>query len=216
MPNPSNSSRLRDIPEALTFDDVLIVPRRSGVVPDQVDVGTRLTRRIRLNIPLVSAPMDTVTESRLAIALAQEGGIGIIHKNLTVEAQCREVNKVKRSESGVILDPVTLRPTDTIARAREVMTLQNISGVPITTGEGKLLGIITRRDLKFLETGNQSVADVMTRENLVTAPPQTNLDDAETILQKAKVEKLLLTDKRGHLTGLITMRDIERSREFPQ
>jgi len=151
----AGDSRLRSatfsaIPDALTFDDVLLVPRRSSVVPEQIDVSTILTREIRLNIPVVSAAMDTVTESRLAIALAQEGGIGIIHKNLSVEAQCREVHKVKRSESGVILDPTTLGPNEPVAKAKEVMSLQNISGVPIVEEGHRLVGIITRRDMKFL------------------------------------------------------------------
>ena len=216
MPTPSSDSHTGKVFEALTFDDVLLTPRRSSVVPDQVDVSTRLTHNIRLNIPLVSAPMDTVTESQLAIALAQEGGIGIIHKNLSIEQQCREVNKVKRSESGIIFDPVTLRPADPVERARDVMSLHNISGVPITDEDGTLRGIITRRDLKFLESAGLSTADVMTGENLVTAPPHTSLDEAERILLRAKVEKLLLRDDAGRLTGLITMRDIERSREFQQ
>ncbi len=205
----------RSIPEALTFDDVLLVPRRSAVVPETVDVGSVLTREIRLNIPLVSAAMDTVTESRLAIALAQEGGIGIIHKNLSIEAQCREVHKVKRSESGVILDPVTLGPDAPVARAQELMSLQNVSGVPVVEGESKLVGIITRRDMKFLERDDLKVRDVMTSRNLVTGPPSTTLEEAASILHRAKVEKLLLVDKNGKLTGLISMRDIERSRKFP-
>lgn len=205
-----------EIPEGLTFDDVLLVPQRSSFTPDAIDVGTQLTPRIRLNIPLMSAPMDTVTESQLAIALAEEGGIGIIHKNTTVEEQCREVNKVKRSESGVILDPVTLRPNDTVERARELMRLQNISGVPITDGDGFLKGIITRRDLKFLDSDDHVLGDVMTATNLVTGSPQTTLDEAERIVNKAKVEKLLLVDEEGRLTGLITMRDIERSRGYTQ
>jgi len=204
------------IPEAYTFDDVLLVPQRSSTVPDKIDVSTKLTPNIRLNIPVLSAPMDTVTDSALAIALAQEGGIGIIHKNLSIEDQCREVTKVKRSESGVIFDPVTLRTTASVEEARELMRIQNISGVPITDCSGVLLGIITRRDLKFLESKNASVGDVMTKTGLVTAPPHTNLDEAERILQKAKVEKLLLRDDSGKLTGLITMRDIERSRDFQQ
>jgi IMP dehydrogenase len=202
--------------EALTFDDVLLVPRRARIHPRDIDVATQLTRNIRINLPLVSAPMDTVTESSLAIALAQEGGIGIIHRNLSLEAQAREVRKVKRSESGVILDPVTLRPDDSVARAKDVMKLQNVSGIPITRDDGTLVGILTRRDLKFLESPEKRIADVMTRENLVKAPPQTTLDDADAILKQAKVEKLLLVDDRGKLAGLITMRDIERSREFPQ
>lgn len=216
MPPPLPKSRLADIPEALTFDDVLIVPGRARVTPDQTDVASVLTRKIRLNIPVVSAPMDTVTESQLAIALAQEGGMGVIHKNLSLERQCREVNKVKRSESGVILDPVTLRPGEPVERARELMTLQNVSGVPITDDRGMLRGIITRRDLKFLESTHLKVSEVMTSRNLVTAAPTTTLDEAERILNRAKVEKLLLVDGQGRLAGLITMRDIERSRGFQQ
>jgi IMP dehydrogenase len=203
------------IVDALTFDDVLLLPQRSSVLPDELDVGTQLTRKIRLNIPIVSAAMDTVTESRLAIALAQEGGIGIIHKNLSVEAQCREVHKVKRSESGVILDPVTLGPHDPVSKAKEVMSLQNISGVPIVENGHRLVGIITRRDMKFLERENLKIREVMTARNLVTGPPHTTLEEASEILNRAKVEKLLLVDKEGRLAGLITMRDIERSRRFP-
>jgi IMP dehydrogenase len=204
------------VSEAYTFDDVLLVPRRASVHPREIDVSTQLTRAIRINIPIVSAPMDTVTESSLAIALAQEGGIGIIHRNLSLEAQTREVRKVKRSESGVILDPVTLHPEDSVGRAKEIMQLHNVSGIPITHEDGRLAGILTRRDLKFLEADDRLVADVMTRDNLVTAPPHTTLDDADGILKQHKVEKLLLVDKAGKLAGLITMRDIERSREFPQ
>ncbi len=203
------------IGEAYAFDDVLLVPRRASIHPRDTDVGTQLTRNIRLNIPLLSAPMDTVTESTLAIALAQEGGIGVIHRNLSIEAQTREVHKVKRSESGVILDPVTLRPDDSVGRAREIMRLHNVSGIPVTKPDGTLVGILTRRDLKYLEQGEQRIADVMTKQ-LITAPPQTTLDEAESILLRAKVEKLLLVDNHGKLAGLITMRDVERSREFPQ
>jgi IMP dehydrogenase len=202
--------------EAYTFDDVLLIPARATKHPREIEVTTQLTREIRINIPLISAPMDTVTESNLAIALAQEGGIGIIHRNLPIEAQAREVNKVKRSESGVILDPVTLRPTDTVLRAKEVMRLHNVSGIPITLTDGKLVGIVTRRDLKFLESPDKRIEEVMTSKNLVEAPPNTMLDDAEALLKRAKVEKLLLVDGGGHLAGLITMRDIERSREYPQ
>jgi len=211
-PHSENPSPFRT---ALTFDDVLLVPRRSDVLPEQTDVRTLLTRRIHLNIPLVSAPMDTVTDSRLAIALAEEGGIGIIHKNLSVEEQCREVRKVKRSESGVILDPVTLGPEDSVSRAQEVMRLHNISGVPIVDADGRVVGIITRRDLKYLESRDRPVGQVMTRDKLITARPETTLDDAQRILMAAKVEKLLLVDADGRLAGLMTMRDIERSREFP-
>jgi len=201
--------------EAVTFDDVLLLPGYSEVVPREVDLRTKLTRNIQINIPLVSAPMDTVTESALAIALAQEGGIGIIHKNMSVEAQAREVYKVKRSESGVILDPITLRPDDSVARAQEVMTLHNISGVPITLPDGKLVGILTRRDLKFLESFDKRIEEVMTKDDLVTAPPNTTLEEAEAILNRAKVEKLLLVDGEGRLAGLITMRDIEKMRQYP-
>lgn len=203
------------IGDAFTFDDVLLVPDRASIHPREIDVGTQLTREIRINIPLLSAPMDTVTESSLAIALAQEGGLGVIHRNLSIEDQTREVRKVKRSESGIILDPVTLRPEDSIERAQTIMRLHNVSGIPITRSDGGLAGILTRRDLKFLDPGEKRIAEVMTRDGLVTAPPSTTLDEADKILTKAKVEKLLLVDERGRLAGLITMRDIERAREYP-
>ena len=209
----------RVVKDAVTFDDVLLVPNRSSTLPDAAELKTLLTRDIELNLPLVSAPMDTVTESRLAIALAQEGGIGIIHKNLSIEVQCREVRKVKRSESGVILDPVTLGPEAPVAGAQEVMRLHNISGVPIVEDDGQLVGIITRRDMKFLEGGEARerlrLRDVMTSENLITGPPDTSLREAAEILKRAKVEKLLLVDKDHRLAGLITMRDIERSQHYP-
>ncbi|MGA2266397.1 MAG: IMP dehydrogenase [Phycisphaerae bacterium] len=192
-----------------------MVPARSSVVPRDVDASTNLTRHIRLNIPLLSAPMDTVTESALAIALAQEGGIGIIHKNLTVEAQAREVEKVKRSENGIITDPVTLPPSASTAQAQKLMEDHNISGIPIVTEGGKLAGILTRRDMKFLH-GEEKVKNVMTKANLVTAPPNTSLDKAAEILYRAKVEKLLLVNKQGKLAGLITMRDIDKMRQFPR
>lgn len=203
--------------EGITFDDVLLLPARSNVVPKDADVRTRLTRNITINIPVLAAPMDTVCESSLAIALAQEGGFGVIHRNLSIEAQCREVEKVKRSENGVILDPVTVRPDEPVGRVAELMKLHNISGVPVTLADGKLVGIITRRDLRFLESQSRPVQEVMTRENLVTAPPQTTLDDADRILQSHKVEKLLLVEPGSarKLVGLITMRDIDKSRQFP-
>ncbi len=204
------------IGEGITFDDVLLIPRRSAVVPRAADVSARLTRNITLNIPLISAPMDTVTESRLAIALAEEGGVGFIHKNLSIEAQCREVHKVKRSESGIILDPITMCPNDSVAKAREVMRLHNISGVPLVDGDRRLLGVLTGRDLKFLDNDDQAIREVMTSENLVTASPQTTLDEARRILHDAKVKKLLLVDGDFRLAGMITMRDIERTRDFPQ
>lgn len=200
--------------EGITFDDVLLIPARSDFIPTEADTTSRLTRRIPLNIPIVSAAMDTVTESALAIALAQEGGIGIIHKNLTIEAQKREVIKVKRSENGIILDPVTLTPDITVAKAREVMQEQNVSGIPIVEGQ-KLVGILTRRDLKFLADDSVPIRQVMTQENLVTGPAETTLEEAQKILQKHKVEKLLLVNKEGRLVGLITMRDIERVQQFP-
>ena len=202
------------IHDAFTFDDVLLIPRRSSFMPDEIDVSTQLTRNINMNIPLVSAAMDTVTESRLAIALAQEGGIGIIHKNMSIEAQSREVHKVKRSESGVILDPVTLGSDEPVAAAKELMSLQNISGIPIVDKNHRLEGIITRRDMKFLEREDIKIRDMMKSKNLITGPPGTTLEDASEILKKAKVEKLLLVDKNNKLVGLITMRDIERSRQF--
>jgi len=200
--------------EGITFDDVLLVPARSDFVPSQADTRTRLTRNIPIQIPLVSAAMDTVTEAALAIALAQEGGIGVIHKNLSVQAQQREVAKVKRSENGVIQDPVTLSPDDTVSRAREVMQEQNVSGIPIVQGR-KLVGILTRRDLKFLEDDSVKIDTVMTKTNLVTGPAGTTLDQAHEILKNHKVEKLLLVNDRFELAGLITMRDIDRFQQTP-
>jgi IMP dehydrogenase len=198
---------------SLTFDDVLLVPRRSDVLPGQVDVRSRVSRRVGLNVPIVSAAMDTVTESGLAIALAQQGGIGVIHKNLSVEEQVREVYRVKRSVNGVIADPITLTPDAPIARARALMEEHRISGIPILEG-GKVVGILTSRDLKFVENG-ASVADLMTREALVTAPPDTDLKAARDILHRAKVEKLLLVDGQGRLKGLITIKDIDTLARFP-
>jgi IMP dehydrogenase len=200
----------------LTFDDVLLEPRFSEVVPADVDVSTRLTRRIRLNIPLISSPMDTVTEAEMAIALAQEGGLGIIHKNLSVDRQAEEVEKVKRSANGIIFNPATLPPEATLGRAREIMDQYNVSGLPITREDGRLVGIITRRDLRFLEAWDTPIADVMTRENLVTATGTVTLEEAEKILMAKKVEKLLLVDEDFRLTGLITIKDIDMMRRFPQ
>src|SRR5688500_7900903 len=222
--------------DGITFDDVLLIPSRSDFVPADADTRTRVTRNIELNIPLISAPMDTVTEAALAIALAQEGGIGIIHKNLSAENQAREVEKVKRSENGVIVDPITLPPTATIGTARRVMREYNVSGIPIVEGgevdpeyprrpsenagngsprSTRLVGIMTRRDLKFQEDDNRTVGEVMTRENLVTAPEETTLEEAGRILFRAKVEKLLLVDAGGRLAGLITMRDIDKMQQYP-
>jgi IMP dehydrogenase len=203
------------IGEGITFDDVLLVPARSQVNPAHVDLSTRLTRTISLNIPLVSAPMDTVTEASLAIALAQEGGIGIMHRNLPTEAQAREVEKVKRSENGIIVDPITLTPAESTATARALMAERSVSGFPIVDGAGKVVGILTRRDMKFLSQ-DRPIGEVMTREKLVTAPPNTSLDKAQQILNQAKVEKLLLVDGEGKLAGMITMRDIDKLRQSPR
>lgn len=209
--------------DGITFDDVLLLPHRSAVMPADADTTTRLTRGISINIPLVSAPMDTVTESALAIALAQEGGLGIIHKNIPVEVHAREVAKVKRSANGIIQDPITLGPDDTVARAKELMRAHNVSGFPVTEdgstnlrGKGKVLGIITRRDLKFVENTGVKVRDVMTATGLITAPAGTTLEQAEKILNENKVEKLLLIDPAGRLAGLITMKDIDRLSQFPR
>ena len=209
------------IQDGITFDDVLLVPAYSQTTPDSADTSTRLTRRISLNIPLISAPMDTVTESALAIALAQEGGLGIIHKNLSPAQQAREVQKVKRSENGVITDPVTLGPDDSIDRANVLMREQGVSGFPVTddgSGRGRLVGILTRRDMKFLDPdryGESRVGDVMTHENLITAAPGVDPESAESILNRARVEKLLIVDAEGRLAGLITMRDLENVRKHP-
>ncbi|MCS6867057.1 MAG: IMP dehydrogenase [Gemmataceae bacterium] len=200
--------------QGITFDDVLLEPAYSDVVPRDTDVRTLLTRNVRINIPIVSSPMDTVTESELAIALAQEGGIGIIHKNLSIAAQTREVDKVKRSENGIITDPLTLPPDDTVGHARQLMDEHHISGVPITVN-GVLKGILTRRDLKFLDNNEQKLEEVMTKRNLVTAPENTTLEEAEKILTKNKVEKLLLVDDEFRLKGLITIKDIDKIQKFP-
>src|SRR5262245_56487552 len=202
------------IREGLTFDDVLLVPGASDVLPSQVDVGTRLTPEIELQIPLVSAAMDTVTEHEAAICLAQNGGIGIVHKNLPVETQAAEVDKVKRSESGMIVDPITMRPEQRIYEALEVMARYRISGVPVTR-DGKAVGILTNRDLRFVRDTRQEISRVMTRDNLVTVPPGTTMDRAKELLHQHRIEKLLVVDAEGFLTGLITIKDIEKSERFP-
>ena len=201
--------------QGITFDDVLLEPGYSDVVPRDVDVRTQLTRGIGLNLPILSSPMDTVTESDLAIALAQEGGIGIMHKNMPIDRQTREVEKVKRSENGIITDPITLPPDETVGTAKRIMEQQNISGVPITI-DGQLKGILTRRDLRFLTDNNQRLAEVMTKENLVTAPENTTLEAAGRILTQNKVEKLLLIDEKHRLRGLITIKDIDKLTSFPK
>jgi IMP dehydrogenase len=203
---------------ALTFDDILLVPQHSTVLPYQVDVSTQLTRRIRLNVPLVSAAMDTVTESRLAIAMAQHGGIGVIHKNLSIEEQASEVDRVKRSESGMIVDPITLSPNHRIYEALELMKKYRISGVPITddgSKEGRLVGILTNRDLRFETNISRPIADIMTHENLITVPVGTTLDAAREILHQHKVEKLLVVDRDFRLKGLITVKDIQKAVKYP-
>jgi IMP dehydrogenase len=210
-----SASDRRIVAEAITFDDVLLLPAKSDFVPSQADTSTQLTNNITINIPIVSAAMDTVTESALAIALAQEGGIGIIHKNLSIEAQKREVAKVKRSENGVILDPITLSPNQPVRKAQELMNEQNVSGIPIVKGK-KLVGILTRRDLKFLKDYNVEISTIMTKNNLVTGPAGTTLEQAKEILQRHKVEKLLLVNSHGELVGLITMRDIDRVQQYPR
>jgi IMP dehydrogenase len=199
----------------LTFDDVLLVPAASDVVPNEVSTRTRITRDITLNIPIMSAAMDTVTEARLAIGLAREGGLGVIHRNLSIEDQVAEVDKVKRSESGMIVEPVTLPPDAPVREALSVMERYHISGVPITENGGKLVGILTNRDLRFIDDIDQEIGAVMTRDNLITAPTGTTLDEAGAILHRHKVEKLPVVDERGYLTGLITVKDIQKKIQFP-
>src|ERR687898_420784 len=203
---------------ALTFDDVLLVPRHSQILPSQVDVSTRLTRNIRLNVPLLSAAMDTVTESGLAIAMAQQGGMGVIHKNLSIEEQASEVDRVKRSESGMIVNPITLSPTNRIYEALDLMKNYRISGVPITqdgSKEGRLVGILTNRDLRFESNVDRPISDIMTREPLFTVPVGTTLDAARDILHRHKVEKLLVVDDQHRLKGLITVKDIQKAIKYP-
>jgi IMP dehydrogenase len=201
--------------EGITFDDVLLEPRYSDALPSTVDVRTRLTRRISLNMPIISSPMDTVTEAEMAIGLAQVGGMGVIHKNMSVERQTEEVEKVKRSANGIILNPATLRPHEKVIRAREIMDQHNVSGLPITHEDGHLVGILTRRDLRFLENWDLPIAEVMTKENLVTARGIVTLEEAEKILMAKKVEKLLLVDENFRLIGLITIKDIDMMRRYP-
>jgi IMP dehydrogenase len=202
------------VPEALTFDDVLLLPAKSDVVPANVITTTRLTRNIELRIPLISAAMDTVTESRMAIAMAQQGGLGIIHRNLTIDQQASEVDKVKRSESGMIVDPITMSPEDRISDALDVMRRYRISGVPVTKNK-RLVGILTNRDLRFETRTDIPISEVMTKENLITVPVGTTLNDAEAILHQHRVEKLLVVDDQYHLKGLITVKDIQKRLKYP-
>jgi IMP dehydrogenase len=204
-----------DLPLALTFDDVLIRPGLSSVHPNQVDLRTELCRGITLNIPIVSAAMDTVTESRLAIALAQEGGIGVIHKNLSIQNQATEVDKVKRSEAGMIVDPITMRPEQRISEALALMSSYKISGVPVTDAEGRLVGILTNRDLRFETRLDRRIDELMTREDLVTVPVGTTLEQAKAELHRHRIEKLLVVDDAGNLKGLITVKDIQKMMQYP-
>jgi IMP dehydrogenase len=201
--------------EGLTFDDVLLLPAESAVLPNDVSTRTRVTRQIELAVPIVSAAMDTVTEARMAIALAREGGLGVIHRNLSVDAQAAEVDKVKRSEAGMIVEPVTLRPDDLVADALALMETYRISGVPITSEDGRLVGILTNRDLRFEDDTNRPVSDLMTSENLVTVPVGTTLEEARSVLHRHKVEKLPVVDESGHLKGLITVKDIAKRVQYP-
>src|SRR3982751_1635274 len=201
--------------EGLAFDDVLLVPAESSVLPNAVSTATRLTRTIALEVPVVSAAMDTVTEARMAIALAREGGIGIVHRNLSIEAQVGEVDKVKRSESGMIVEPVTLPPDALVSDALDLMGTYHISGVPITDRDGVLVGILTNRDLRFEGNVDQPVSAIMTSRDLVTAPVGTTLPEAEEILHRNKIEKLPVVDADGKLTGLITFKDIQKKLQYP-
>ena len=201
--------------EGLTYDDVLLVPARSSIMPRDASLATRLTRRIGLNIPLLSAAMDTVTESDMAIALAREGGVGVLHKNMTIERQAAEVRRVKRSESGMILDPITLSAEDTVADARAQMARYSIGGIPIVDAQRRLVGIATNRDLRFQTDGSARLASIMTPAPLVTAPIGTTLEAAEALLQRHKIEKLPVVDEEDRLVGLITFKDIQKKRQFP-
>jgi IMP dehydrogenase len=200
---------------ALTFDDVSIVPGLSELHPNDVDLRTRLCRGISMNIPILAAAMDTVTESRLAIALAQEGGVGIVHKNMPIEAQAEEVDKVKRSEAGMIVDPVTMRPDQSIRAALEIMARYKISGVPVTSAEGHLVGILTNRDLRFEDNLDKKIGELMTKEDLITVPEGTTLEQAKTLLHKHRIEKVLVVDTGGNLKGLITVKDIQKAQQYP-
>lgn len=208
------AKKKQDIKEALTFNDVLLVPARSKVLPKDTDTSTYLTGKIKLNIPLISAAMDTVSEARLAIALSQEGGLGVIHKNMTIDQQAAEVDKVKRSESGMIVDPITIRPDRPISEAMNIMAEYKISGVPVVEGK-KLVGILTNRDLRFEEDLQRKVGELMTREQLVTVPERVTLEEAKTILHRERIEKLLVVDKNFNLKGLITIKDIQKAVKYP-
>ncbi len=204
-----------DLPVGLTFDDVLLIPTRSEVHPNQVDVSTRLTRDITLELPIASAAMDTVTEAGMAIAMAQHGGIGVVHKNMAIERQAEQVDRVKRSESGMIVDPVTIRPDRLVRDSLEVMSTYKISGLPVVDEHGQLKGILTNRDLRFCTEFDRPIADFMTKDGLVTAPVGTTLEEAKSLLHKHRIEKLLVVDEDGNLKGLITVKDIKKAQEYP-
>src|SRR5580704_4501499 len=202
------------IPEALTFDDVLLLPGRSAVLPAQANTSTQLTRKITLNVPIIAAAMDTVTDARLAIAIARQGGIGFVHRNMSIEKQAEEIDRVKRSESGMIVDPVTIGPEMSVRQALDIMNKYKVSGLPVTRGH-RLVGILTNRDLRFERNLDQPVSNIMTKENLVTVSVGTTLEEAERILQRHRIEKLLVVDKEYNLKGLITVKDIQKKLEFP-
>ena len=202
------------IVEGLTFDDVLLLPGKSSVLPTEVNTQTHVTRKIPLNIPLVSAAMDTVTESRLAFAMARQGGLGFVHRSMPIDRQAEEVDRVKRSESGMIVDPVTISPDLSVRDAMEIMSKYRVSGLPVTQGP-RLVGILTNRDLRFEKHLDQAVSNVMTKDNLVTVPVGTTLEEAERILQRHRIEKLLVVDAEFRLKGLITVKDIQKKLEFP-
>ncbi|BCW93975.1 MAG: inosine-5'-monophosphate dehydrogenase [Thermoanaerobaculum sp.] len=206
---------VNEIPLALTFDDVLLLPARSAVHPAEVDVSSRLTRDIVLRVPILSAAMDTVTEARMAIAMAQHGGIGVIHRNMSIDRQAEEVDMVKRSESGMIVDPVTIRPDQLVREALALMARYRISGLPVVDEQGQLKGILTNRDLRFCTDEDRPISDFMTKENLITAPVGTTLEQAKAILHKHRIEKLLVVDSEGNLKGLITVKDIKKAQEYP-
>jgi IMP dehydrogenase len=213
-PKPQKSTKF--VTDGITFDDVLLVPAYSDVLPREVDISSRLTRNIKLNVPIVSAAMDTVTESAMAIAIAREGGIGIIHKNMSAEKQAEMVRKVKRSDSGMIVDPITLSEDAKVAEALKIMSDFRIGGIPIVGKKGELKGILTNRDLRFEKNTRKSVREIMTSENLITAPVGTDLKKAEIILQQYKIEKLPVVDKNGVLVGLITYKDILKLKDHPK
>ncbi|MDB5191405.1 MAG: inosine-5-monophosphate dehydrogenase, partial [Segetibacter sp.] len=215
LTSPASNDQSRFFGEGLTFDDVLLMPAFSEVLPRDVDISTELTKEIKLNVPMLSAAMDTVTDATLAIALAREGGIGILHKNMSVERQAEQVRKVKRSESGMILDPITLTADSTIGDAKRLMKENKIGGIPVVDNNKKLVGILTNRDLRFIDDMKRNVSDLMTKENLVVAPEGTDLKKAEVILRQHKVEKLPVVNTNGELIGLITFRDIFQLRNFP-